>query len=362
MSGPHAVVAFAPGRVNLIGDHTDYTGGYCLPMAVHLGTEVAFTPTTAGADFDVTSLDEPAPAFLPALLARGLGDPSMAEPTWARYVAGAVALAKPRTGGRLEIASTLPIAAGLSSSTALVVATTLALGGRETTAAAEDPGGGDEVSVRSLALACQRAEEAASGVPGGLLDQLAIIAARPGHALLLDCGRVRWSPVEVPEAAEFLVVDSGEPRRLAGSQYAVRRAECDEAAALLGPLSDATLADVGAVDDPLLRRRARHVVTENARTAAMAAALAAGDLARCGQLMDESHRSLAEDFDVSTERLDDLVASLHRVPGVLGARLTGAGFGGCVVALAEQGTGLPDGLAPRWWRVRAAGGARRRAG
>jgi galactokinase len=163
----------------------------------------------------------------------------------------------------------------------------------------------------------------------------------PGHALLIDCGTLAWTPVPVPEDVDVLVVDSGERRRLAGSAYATRRAEVEAA---VGP----------GLRDPVLRRRARHVATENERVAAFADALRSGDVAAAGALMGDSHASLRDDFEVSTPALDVLVARLAATPGVLGARLTGAGFGGCAVALARPGTVVP---ADRWWRVRPAGGA-----
>ncbi|MHB1138106.1 MAG: galactokinase, partial [Microthrixaceae bacterium] len=233
--------------------------------------------------------------------------------------------------------STLPLGSGLSSSAALEVATALALG------ATEGPA--------DLAELCQRAEHAATGVPCGIMDQLAITSGVAGHALLLDCATLAIRPVPVPGSAAFWVVHSGQQRELVGSEYATRRAQAEAAQELVGPLRTASLLDIGAIGDPMLRRRARHVRTECARVEDAAAALARGDLLACGAAMDESHRSLRDDYEVSTSALDSLVERLRATPGVHGARLTGAGFGGCVVALADPEVVL-DG-----WRVEPSAGA-----
>lgn len=322
--------SFAPGRVNLIGDHTDYTGGLVLPMAVEMGTTV--TGRRHGRSVSLTSDALPGQAAfdLP------VGD-ALRTHGWARYVEAVAALVQPATGFGGRIGSDLPIGAGLSSSASLEVAVALALG---------HPG-----PPRRLALACQEAEQMASGVPCGVMDQLVSVSGVAEHALLIDCSDLSVALVPVPAGAEFTVVHSGESRRLAGSAYAERRRSCEAAAAVIGPLRDACAADVASLEDPKLRARARHVVTENARVRAFAAALAGGDLAACGQLMVESHRSLAGDFAVSTKRLDELVARLVARPGVYGARLTGAGFGGCVVVLARPG------VVEEGWKVHPSGGA-----
>jgi galactokinase len=183
------------------------------------------------------------------------------------------------------------------------------------------------------------------------MDQLASTAGVEGHALLIDCSTEDVTPVPVPADAAVFVVDSGQRRALAGSAYATRRAECEAAAALIGPLRAADERSIEAIADPVLRRRARHVVTENRRVALAAEALAIGDLAAVGAAMVESHASLRDDFEVSTDVLDGLVDELMRIPGVHGARLTGAGFGGSVVVVAEQDAAVPG------RRVRAAAGA-----
>lgn len=326
------VAAFAPGRVNLIGDHTDHTGGLALPMAIQLGTTVR--GVRRGTRVALRSADDPAPVDL------ALDDPFAAagDHGWGRYVAGVVAELRPATGLVGEVTSTLPIGAGLSSSASLELAVALALG--------------FEGSRRALAELCQRAEQRASGVPCGLMDQLVSAEGLAGRALLIDFTDVTVTPVPVADDVEVVVVHSGEPRALAGSAYAARRAECERAAAVIGPLRDATVDDVDRLEDPVVRRRARHVVTENARVRAFATALADGRYDEAGDLMVASHASLRDDFEVSTPALDALVERLTRTEGVHGARLTGAGFGGCAVALTDPGA-LQEG-----WKVKPSAGAR----
>jgi galactokinase len=325
------VRAFAPGRVNLVGDHTDTTGGLVLPLAIHLGTTVEVEP--GGDEVRLRSGAEDEPAVVPLDVA----DPAAVSPPWARYVAGVVAEVRPATGATGTVTTTLPVGAGLSSSAALEVAVALALGYA-----------GSPVEV---ALACQRAEHAASGVPSGIMDQLSSAAGVAGSALLIDCSTLDRRPVPLPGQAEVVVVHSGEARALAGSAYAERRRQCEAAEAEIGPLRWASLDAVASVGDPTARRRARHVVTENARVREVAAALDAGDLPAAGRAMAASHASLRDDFEVSTPALDRLVAELAATPDVFGARLTGAGFGGCAVALTRPGA------VSRGWVVRAVDGA-----
>ncbi|CAN5844150.1 galactokinase [soil metagenome] len=328
------VRSFAPGRVNLIGDHTDYTGGLVLPMALDgRGTTVEGTP--GGDQVTLRSANEPEPA----VVALDVADAAALDPPWARYVAGVVAELRPAVGFTGMVTTTLPVGAGLSSSAALEVAVALALGFA-----------GPPVKLARL---CKRAEQRASGVPCGIMDQLAVAAGLEGHALRIDCRTLAVDLVPIPADVAVVVVDSGQARGLAGSAYAERRAECEAAAGLVGPLRDATTVAVEGMHDGVLRRRARHVVSENGRVDAFAAALSSGDIATAGALMVESHASLRDDFEVSTPTLDALVDRLAASPGVHGARLTGAGFGGCVVALAEPGA-LDEG-----WKVRPGPGARR---
>ena len=327
------VRARAPGRVNLIGDHTDYTGGFVLPMAVDRETTVELVRGGDAVELSSDQEDEP------VVVGLDVDDPSALSPEWARYVGGVVAAVRPSVGGRGKVATTVPVGAGLSSSAALEVALALALG--------------FEGSPLDLALACQRAEHLATGTGTGIMDQLASAAGRAGHALLVDCRSLEVTPVPLPppEDVEVVVVDSHQRRRVSASAYEERRADCEAAAAIIGPLRDATVAAVDALPDPRLRRRARHVVTENARVLAAVETLRAGDVAAAGRLMHASHVSLRDDFEVSTPELDGLVDRLTATPGVYGARLTGAGFGGSVVALAAPGTPAQG------WRVRAVAGA-----
>ena len=329
---PGAVTAVAPGRVNLIGDHTDTTGGLVLPMAIDLATTI--TGHRGGDKVVLVSADEPAPAVVPL----SVDEPSSLTPSWARYVAGVVAELRPAQGFTGEVHTTLPLGAGLSSSAALEVAVALALG--------------FDGTALELARLTQRAEHRAAGVPCGIMDQLASASGVAGHALLIDCHTETVEPIALPPGAEIRVIHSGEPRTLAGSPYADRRAELDAAEHVVGPLR---LVDdpsrLRAMEDPVMTRRARHVVTENTRVRAFVAALGRGDLAAAGALMAASHASLRDDFEVSTPGLDALVDRLDATPGVYGARLTGAGFGGCVVALTEPGA-LDEG-----WLVTASAGA-----
>lgn len=323
--------ARAPGRVNLVGDHTDHSGGLVLPMAIDLETVV--TGSREGDAVVLESEDVAGEVVVPL----DVDDPAATGPEWGRVVAGVVAVARPEVGFRGRVRTTLPIGAGLSSSAALEVAVALALG--------------FEGTPLELAQVCQRAEQLATGVPCGIMDQLASAAGVAGHALRIDCTSLTVDAVPVPEGLDVVVVHSGEQRRLDRTAYGERRAQCEAAASIVGPLLEATLDDVATIADPVLRRRARHVVSENRRVDDVAAALAAGRLDLLGDLLSASHASLRDDFEVSTPALDALVERLTATPGVLGARLTGAGFGGCVVALAEAGAAVAG------WRVRPAVGA-----
>ena len=323
--------ARAPGRVNLIGDHTDYTGGLVLPMAIDLETVVE--GTREGNHVSLASADE----LERALVSLSIDEPASVSPPWARYVAGVVAVVRPSVGLHGTVSTGLPLGAGLSSSAALEVAVALALG--------------FDGAPLALAQACQEAEHRASGVPSGIMDQLASAAGVEGHALLIDCASFDVVAVPMPDGLDVVVVHSGVQRGLGGTAYAERRAQCEAAAREIGPLRSASVDDVASLADPVLRRRARHVVTENERVRAFADALAAGRTDDLGPLLAASHGSLRHDFEVSIPALDDLVERLAATPGVLGARLTGAGFGGCVVALAEPGAPVVG------RRVRAATGA-----
>lgn len=325
------IKAFAPGRVNLIGDHTDHQGGLVLPIAIDRGTTV--TGKEGGDRVRLRSDDEEGLVEVRV----GGGPPLTLGPEWGRYVSAIVELDRPARGFVGNVSTTLPLGAGLSSSAALELAVALALG--------------FEGSPLELAQLCQRSEYLAVGVPCGIMDQLASAAGVAHHALLIDCHDTSINLVPMPEGVDVLVVDSGERRSLEETAYNQRLVECARAAEEVGPLR--LLPEVGGITDPVARRRARHVVSEIVRVRAFADALLAGDAQAAGELMLESHESMRTDFEVSTPRLDGMVRDLAAIPGIYGARLTGAGFGGSVVALAAHGAALPDGGI----RVRASAGA-----
>ena len=326
-------LARAPGRVNLIGDHTDYTGGLVFPMAIDRWTEIEYT--TGGDRVVLVSADEPEPVSfeLPVVV-----DPATVLPGWGRYVAAVAAELGATTGIRGSVSTDIPVGAGLSSSAALEVAAGLALGHSGT--------------ALDLARVGQRAEHRATGVPCGIMDQLCIAAAVEGHAVLIDCTTFEITPSPVPDDVEIVIRFIAQ-RTLEGSEYGERVAQCAAAEAAIGPLRSATLDDTIAIDDPIVRARARHVITENQRVREFAAALAAGDYRTAGDVMIDGHRSLRDDFATSTPVMDAAVEQLRTSRGVFGARMTGGGFGGCVVALCEPGAAVEG------WIVRPVGGATR---
>jgi galactokinase len=331
--------ARAPGRVVVIGDHTDYNAGLSLPMAVDLATTVQFTPTPGSFLVGLDSDQFPGqPLEIP------LGETAPVEPP-ARLAAGLLRQWPPPSGGAMHVTSTIPVGAGLSSSAAFSVAFLLALG--------------HPADPVTLAAGCQEAERAA-GAHVGLLDPIAIAAAEAGHALRIDFDTLETRAVAIPEEAAFVVVHSGAPRLLADSPYLTRRAECEKAAQVIGrPLGRCDLGDLAALADPVLRRRARHVVTECARVKEAERLLGRRNLAGLGAVMTEGQRSLAGDYRATVPAVDELVEHLLAQPGVLGARMTGGGFGGCVLALCEPDSPAldPEAHAPRraWWVSPSAG-------
>jgi len=326
-TGSAPFVVRTPGRVNLIGEHTDYNDGLVLPMAIERGVRIEVSPRP---DRIVALETSREPGVVEIDLAER---PRPGRRDWARYPLGVIAGYLQRgfdpPGFTARISADLPAGGGLSSSAALEVAMATAI---------------EAVCGRSLppeerALLCQRAEHEFAGVPCGIMDQFAVTFGRPGHALLLDCRSRAIRHVACGDVA-VLVADSGVKHALADGEYARRRQECQAAADALGV---ASLRDVAAADWPRLAerlpeplvRRARHVVTENDRVGRFVAALETGDWPTAGQLMAESHDSLANDYEVSCRELDLLVALAADVPGIVGCRMTGGGFGGCVVALAR---------------------------
>ena len=333
---PRWIVA-APGRVNLIGEHTDYNEGFVLPMAIE-----RYTVFAAGRNSErtvtahSTATGDTASFSLRGAVVRG-------EPAWSNYVRGVVVgfqrLGQRVTGFDAVVDSSLPYGGGLASSAALEVATATLI----------EAMNGSPLDPIEKALLCQRAEHDFAGVPCGIMDQFASVLARENHALLLDC-RSRTT-VAVPmtdPAVTVLIINTNVRHKLADGEYARRRDQCLMAAQTLRvpALRDADLAQLDAAKarlDPVVFRRARHVITENQRTVQAAAALQRGDWQEAGQLMYASHASLRDDFQVSCPELDavvDAARKLGEAAGVIGCRMTGGGFGGCAVALIQSDAAL----------------------
>jgi galactokinase len=330
-SRPAVFSVIAPGRVNLIGEHTDYNEGLVLPMAIepHIRLDVAARPD----QWMVFESDRPE---FRVEVGQTLS-PHDFKGSWAAYPCGVVAglkrLGWDIPGFTARISATLPAGAGLSSSAALEVGV----------ATAVEVLTGKRLPSEQKALLCQRAEHEFAGVPCGIMDQFAVTLGKAGHALLLDC-QTRAS-VHVPlasEAVSVLIIHSGVKHSLADGEYAKRRAECQSAARLLGV---ASLREISPSDwrdrEPSLpdveRRRSRHVVTEHERTLAFVDALNVRDWHAAGECMYGSHASLREDYEVSCKELDLIVDASRHVDGVFGCRMTGGGFGGCAVALIDAG-------------------------
>lgn len=348
----------APGRINLIGEHTDYSDGFVLPAAIDRQCLVAAAANGLPI-LRVHACDFGAVAEIECAQFTAQGD-------WRDYVSGVFfalrAAGLPVIGCDLMIASQVPMGAGVSSSAALEVALVLALLAASKLEAAPD----------AIAAIAREAERGFVGVPCGPMDQFISVHGRAGHALLLDCRAMAARAVPIPAHAAFLVVDSGVKHALTDGGYAQRRADCEEAATLLGicALRDADEAMLMRAHLPeRLVRRARHVVRENARCQAGAAALEAGDLPGFGALMGQSHQSLAEDFAVTCPQTDALAHICAQTPGVFGARQMGGGFGGAVLALVAAQAAQeamahicaqyrqPDGAAPEAFVCALADGA-----
>jgi len=357
-------VVRAPGRVNIIGEHTDYSGGLVMPMAIQLDTSVALSPrpdrwlvVSSDALGETTMLD--LDALRPAR-------------HWSDYVAGVAAILQDEGhnlgGADLRIASTLPRGAGLSSSAALEVASGYALLAQA----------GAPIDRLALALACQRAENEFVGARVGIMDQYAACLGERCHALVIDCHSLEHRALPMPADIAVVVCNTMVRHSIATSQYNARREQIESATAYLAreqphvkTLRDVSMEDLEQHRESLgsvAYKRARHIVSENARVAQAADALERGDLTRLGNLMANSHRSLRDDYDVSCDELDLMVDLASSEPGVIGTRMTGGGFGGCTVSLVH--TSSADrvlaslqrryaeitGMHPDGWICAAAGG------
>ena len=329
--------AAAPGRVNLIGEHTDYNQGHVLPIAIERWCVVIAAPAEGPlSTVATTAHDDDVRVDFGAPVQRG-------APGWGNYVLGAARQFQIR-GHTLPnlnavVAGSVPVGSGLSSSAALCVAMATVL--EQIT--------GDVLGPRDKAYLCQRVEHEFARVPCGIMDQTASIMARAGGALHLDCrdGSIEHVPMPPADKAIVLVIDTGVRHDLATNEYPLRRRQCEQAAASIAAIADRPINSLRDVDaamlhacadrlDGLLLKRARHVVTENERVLHAVAALRAGELATFGELMYASHDSLRDDYDVSCDELDCIVGAARTLgpsAGVLGARMTGGGFGGGAIAL-----------------------------
>jgi len=316
----------APGRVNLIGEHTDYNDGYVLPAAIDKATYIATSPRTDRiVAAQSLSFEGVVTVDLDNADARPRSD-------WGKYVQGVALVLEARgyrsSGADLLIASDIPLGAGLSSSAALEVSVGLALAAIA----------GRTIDRLELAKIGQTAEHKYGGVMSGIMDQFVSVHGQAGRALFLDCRSLEWSAIQLPTELSVVICNTKTKHDLAEGEYNKRRAECENAAAFLGKPS---LRDVGADDleymgsrmPDVLKKRARHVVTENARVLSAVSALKSGDLRKLGELISASHQSLRDDFEVSCPELDTMVAIARRQPGVFGARMMGGGFGGCTINL-----------------------------
>ena len=316
----------APGRVNLIGEHTDYNDGFCLPMAIERAVHICWS-RHAEAVLEVASLQQDGVTTLTY-------DNLSPQGTWTDYVAGCADILQQEglalTGCRLLITGDVPLGSGLSSSAALEVAVIHAL----------LQASGLQLDSARIAQLAQRAENEFVGTNCGILDQLSSSCGMLGQAMLMDCRSLELTPAPLPEGYSVVIADTGKRRGLVDSAYNERRAQCEAGAAAVGVthLRDADLHQLRAawqhgVIDEVTFRRCACIVMENGRTTAAAACLKVGDVATFGMLMDQSHLGLRDWFEVTGDELDTMVSLARALPGCVGSRMTGAGFGGCTVSL-----------------------------
>jgi len=321
----------APGRVNLIGEHTDYNDGFVLPIAIERHTIACYTPRDDNlVNLRTMQSDQSASARLDEEVSSG-------KPVWANYCKGVLAGLLGRgvelRGADILFSSDVPLGGGLSSSASLEVATAMAM-----LEVADQSG---RLSQRDIALICQQAEHDFAGAPCGIMDQSIAVMGRAGHAMLLDCrdGAVTHVPFDDPRIV-LLVADTQVKHDISDGGYAARRRQCCVTAGRLGVASlrdaDMKMLERSDLTDKELMR-ARHVIGEIARTLEAVEALKVGDYHRFGKLMYESHASLRDDYEVSCDELDAIVSKAATCEGVFGARMTGGGFGGCAIVLADSG-------------------------
>lgn len=329
-----AKVFVAPGRVNLIGEHTDYAEGFVMPAAIDFATVVAITPRTDG---KIAMYSE---NFREERIFDAGSLPSASTGHWSDYCLGVMVLL--RSEGftvpplSLTFWGDVPVASGLSSSASIEVATASAILGLT----------GELLPGPKLARLCQRSENEFVGANCGIMDQFISAMGEKDHALLLDCRDLSYLLAPIPEDIDLVIANTMVKHSVAGEGYTSRRAQVEEACRILAThrseikfLRDATMADMDAWGHeipPVSFKRARHVITENERTVAAANALIGGDMKTLGRLMHEAHVSYSKDFEASCPEADIMVDLAQDLPGLVGARLTGGGFGGCTINLVEK--------------------------
>ena len=328
-------VAQAPGRVNLIGEHTDYNDGLVFPMAIRPRITFAFRERTDG------QVHVQSEQFPDDEITFRIDDDGPGEPKWSNYVRGPVLMLRrdghTLTGMDAYLVNSLPVGAGLSSSAAMEVGTAVAMLHLS----------GDDMGAEEIARLCKRAENEVVGLPCGIMDMAAVACGRAGHAMLLDCRSLEITHVPLdPQKVAVVICDSKAEHELTGGEYKQRRESCEKAAKHYGvtalrDLTPETLeSDRGDLDDETYRR-ARHVVTEIARVTEFAAALRSGDYEKAGEAMYASHASMRDDYEISIDEIDFLVETAKGLDGVYGSRLTGGGFGGCTVTLCRPDAAYP---------------------